>query len=349
MATRLQVMAYSPEQYLEEVDIDLERLDELRSVWPVLWIEVIGLAKTELLAQLRERFALHPLVMEDVVNVGQRPKVEEYEDYDFIVLRTVEPDLTRGSEQLSLVLKDGCVLVFHERPSPYLEPVRERIRRSMGRIRHARADYLTYSILDAVIDHYVPVLDAVNERIEAMERRIILHPDPGHVAGIYALRHQVQELRRAVRPVLDVVGRLYNEEVPLFSDEMKPYLRDCLDHAVRLVDAVDQHRETATSLMELHLSSLSQRMNEIMKVLTIIATIFIPLSFVVGLYGMNFDPATSPWNMPELRWRWGYPFVLGLMGAMVALMLLYFFRKGWLGNGSREDGNGAGDHPDPRP
>lgn len=335
VATRVHVTAYGPGRLVEEDDVELAQVDELRGDCPVMWLDIVGLAETELLTQARERFDLHPLVMEDVVNVGQRPKIEEYEDYDFIVLRIVHPDQAHASEQLSIVFKEGVVLTFQERPSPYLEPVRERIRRGVGRIRGARADYLAYAIIDAVIDHYVPVLDAVSERIEDLEREIITRPDPSLIARVYELRHEVQTLRQVVRPALDVVTRLYHEEVPLFSNEMKPYLRDCLDHAVRLVDAVDHQRERTVGLMDLHLSSLSQRMNEVMKVLTIIATIFIPLSFVVGIYGMNFDPQSSPWNMPELKWRWGYPAVLGLMLVMVIGMLLYFYRKGWLGTGRR--------------
>ncbi|ACY14652.1 magnesium and cobalt transport protein CorA [Haliangium ochraceum DSM 14365] len=333
--THIRTMAYSPAGLSEEEGVGVERCVQLCEGEETVWIDVVGLASTDLLVELRDRFGLHPLVMEDVVNTGQRPKLEEYEDYDFIVVRIVSPEPSEAPEQLSLVLKDNCVMTFQEHRNDSLEPVRTRLRRSMGRIRHAKSDYLAYAVLDAVIDHYVPVLDRYGERIEALEREIIFRPDPVLVAHIYELRHEVEELRRAVRPMLDVVGRLHNEEVPLFSEEVMPYLRDCYDHTVRLVDNVDHQRVLAASLMELHLSSMSQRMNEVMKVLTIISTIFIPLSFVVGLYGMNFDPTVSPWNMPELGWRYGYLFVIGFMVAMVLLQLVYFRRKGWLGGGPK--------------
>ncbi|GAB4510718.1 MAG: magnesium/cobalt transporter CorA [Haliangiales bacterium] len=343
LPTRIGVTAYSPKRMLEEEDVELDRLDQIGQDWSVIWIDVVGLAATDTLTQLRERYHLHPLVMEDVVNVGQRPKVDEYDDHDFIVLRLIEPtalsaDTTvevslEHSEQLGIVFKEGVVLTFRERPSEHLDPVRARIRRGLGRIRSSSADYLTYALIDAVIDHYMPVLDILGERIEGLERQILTRPAPSRITDVYDLRYAVQTLRRIIRPTLDVVGRLYHEEVPLFSREIKPYLRDCMDHAIRLVDAVDYQRETSNGLTDLHLSSLSQRMNEVMKVLTIISTIFIPLSFVAGVYGMNFDPGASPWNMPELRWAWGYPFVIGLMATMVVGMLIYFHRKGWLGAG----------------
>lgn len=333
--TRIRVLGYGPDGMLEEDDADVDRAHALLADWTVVWIDVVGLADTEMLVALRDRFGLHPLVMEDVVNTGQRPKIEEYGDYDFIVMRIVSTDPSAPSDQLAMVLKDNCVITFQERPTGTLEPVRGRLRRTMGRIRNSGSDYLAYAVLDAVIDHYVPVLDTYGEQVESLEREIIARPDPGLVGDIYELRHHVEELRRAIRPVLDVVARLHNEEVPLFTAEVMPYLRDCHDHVVRLVDGVDHLRVLAAGLMELHLSSMSQRMNEVMKVLTIISTIFIPLSFIVGLYGMNFDPTISPWNMPELSWRYGYVFVLGVMFVMVMLMLIYFRRKGWLGGTPR--------------
>lgn len=334
-ATRVHAIAYDRDRLLEEEDVDMARVAALRSDWPVVWIDVVGLGSTETIQHIQEGFSLHPLVIEDVVNVGQRPKLEEYEDYNFLVLRLADTALPGLTEQLGMVLKGNSVITFQERPSAHLDPVRDRIRRCMGRMRSSGADYLTYAILDAVIDHYVPVLDEYGQRTDALEQEIMDRPDPGLVARIHDLRHEINQVRRAVRPMLDVVGRLHNEEVPLFSREVKPYLRDCLDHVVRLMETLDSHKDIAHGLMDLHLSSLSQRMNEIMKVLTMIATIFIPLSFITGLYGMNFDPQASPWNMPELEWGYGYPYAISLMVALVSGMLIYFRRKGWLGAGRK--------------
>jgi magnesium transporter len=348
VATRIDVVAYGPEMLIEEQGVDVARLAALRDPrpedgpeagpeagpdrWPVLWIDVLGLADNRALHDLRALFELHPLVIEDVVNTGQRPKIEDYEDHDFIVLRIVPRDIAGHTEQLSLVLTQRCVITFQERPSGYLDPVRDRLRRGVGRLRSLGADYLAYAIVDTVIDHYVPVLEHYGERLEDLERRIIDRPHPSLARRIYEVRHEMQELQRTVLPMLDVVGRLHNGEVPRFSSGTRPYLRDCYDHVVRLEDAVDHLREATLALMELHVSSLNQRMNEVMKVLTIISTIFIPLSFVTSIYGMNFD-RSSPWNMPELGWRWGYVAVLGLMLAMVTSMLIFFFRRGWLSNG----------------
>lgn len=353
LATRIDVVAYGPETLIEEEGVDVARLAALREdgpgagpgaepgaepasgpvIWPVIWIDVLGLADNQALSDLCALFDLHPLVIEDVVNTGQRPKIEDYDDHDFIVLRIVPRDIAGHTEQLSLVLTQQCVITFQERPSGYLDPVRDRLRRGLGRLRSLGADHLAYAIVDTVIDHYVPVLEHYGERLEELERQIIERPHPSLARRIYEVRHEMQELQRTVQPMLDVVGRLHNGEVPRFSSSTRPYLRDCYDHVVRLEDAVDHLREATLALMELHVSSMNQRMNEVMKVLTIIATIFIPLSFVASIYGMNFD-RSSPWNMPELGWRWGYVAVLGLMLAMVCGMLLFFYRRGWL----RDDG-----------
>lgn len=334
--THLHAIAYDRERVIEEQDVSAARIAELRTAWPVVWVNVVGLGNTETIQAIQTMFSIHGLVIEDVINAGQRPKLEEYDDYNFIVLRVVDTGLPALTEQLSMVLKGNCIITFIERATAHLDPVRERIQRSMGRLRSSGADYLAYAILDTVIDHYVPVLDELGDRIEALEQEIMAQPDPDLVGRIHDIRHEIHLLRRTARPMLDVVGRLHNEEVPLFSHEVKPYLRDCLDHVVRLLETLDSHQDIAHGLMDLHLSSMSQRMNEIMKVLTMIATIFIPLSFITGLYGMNFDTKISRWNMPELESPYGYPYALGLMLALVSGMLLYFRHKGWLGDRGRK-------------
>jgi len=284
MVTRIDVVAYGPDALIEEQGVDIARLAALREAgpeagspaWPVLWIDVLGLADNQALEALRALFDLHPLVIEDVVNTGQRPKIEDYDAHDFIVLRIVPRDIAGHTEQLSLVITRGCVITFQERPTGYLDPVRARLRRGLGHLRGAGADHLAYAIVDTVIDHYIPVLEHYGERLEDLERQIIDRPHPSLASRIYEVRHEMQELQRTVVPMLDVVGRLHNGEVPRFSTEIMPYLRDCYDHVIRIEDAVDHLREATLALMELHVSSMNQRMNEVMKVLTIIATIFIP-------------------------------------------------------------------------
>ncbi|CAG0953144.1 partial Cobalt/magnesium transport protein CorA, partial [Anaerolineae bacterium] len=277
-------------------------------------------------------FSLHPLALEDVVHVHQRPKVEEYEAGFYLVMRMprFEGAVNVELEQLSLFFGPGYVVTFQEREGDCLEPVRERLRGSRGRVRQLGADYLAYTLLDAVIDAYFPILEVVGERLELLEDRVLLHPDRAVVEDIHHVKRELIAIRRAIWPLRDAVNRLEREEHPLIDRETQVYLRDCYDHCVQLVELVETYREVATGLLDVYLSSVSNRMNEVMKVLTIIATIFIPLGFVASVYGMNFDTSRSPYNMPELEWRYGYPYVLGLMAAMVIGLLVYFRVKRWI-------------------
>jgi magnesium transporter len=338
----LTIIAYNGTDMLEERNVGLARVADVRETWPVVWVDIAGLGDADLLRGIGDMFSLHPLVLEDVVHVAQRPKVEEYEHYNFIVIRMIvsaPPNESDGqsdhefeTEQLAMIFTPGVVITFQERPDDPLEPVRERIRRGLGRLRHSGADYLTYAILDTVVDHYAPRLDRISDHVEEVERRIVRSPQPNELVEAYALKQGMITLRRTLLPMRDAIGRLHNEEVPLFSKEIGPYLRDCYDHATRLIEDMELIRESAAGLMDLYMSCVSHRMNEVMKVLTIIATIFIPLSFIAGLYGMNFHDDVSPWNMPELSWRWGYPFCLAIMAGVAGLLLWYFQRKGWLSN-----------------
>jgi magnesium transporter len=297
----------------------------------VLWIDVQGLGDLALVRHLGERFGLHPLVLADLVHVNQRAKVEAYENHLFIVLRMVHQDEALWTEQLSVVLGKDFVLTFQERPGDCFDPVRARLRRAQGRLRSRGADYLAYPLLDALIDSYFPVLEHQGELLEEMERDVVEAPEASHISRIRALKRDLLELRRALWPLRDAMAHLLHDEIPLIGTETRLFLRDCADHVFQLMDMVEIDREVASGLIDLHLSSLSMRMNEIMKVLTIIATIFIPLGFIAGLYGMNFDPAVSPFNMPELHWYFGYPMALALMLAVAGGLLAYFRRKGWLG------------------
>jgi magnesium transporter len=213
--------------------------------------------------------------------------------------------------------------------------VRERIRKGVGRMRGAGPDYLAYALLDAIIDGYFPVLEHYGEYLEDLEDVLVHDPDEELVADIHNVKRDLLTLRRAIWPLRDALGALLREPVPLISHETHPYLRDCYDHTVQIIDLVETYRELGSGLMDMYLSSVSNRMNEIMKVLTIISTIFIPLSFIAGVYGMNFNPERSPLNMPELNWYWGYPFCLAIMGVVAAVLVGFFWRKGWLGGKSK--------------
>jgi len=337
-ATALHILAYGPDNILHERDVSLQRLTELRAqqraggdgAWPVMWVDIVGLGSADVLEGIGTLFDLHPLVLEDVLHVGQRPKVEDYEDYNFIVMRMVSDDHNPTTEQLAMVQFDDCILTFQEQPGDPMEPVRDRIHRNTGRIRKSHADYLVYAIIDAVVDFYAPLLEWLSDRIEDLERQILSQPEPGILGAVYDLKHDVLGIRRALLPMRDAIGMLHREEVPRFSKHVDPYLRDCHDHAVRLLENLQVIREASLSLMDLYMSSVSYHMNEVVKVLTIISTIFIPLSFIAGLYGMNFDPHASHVNMPELGWGYGYLFCLALMGFIAGSLLLWFRRKGWM-------------------
>jgi magnesium transporter len=292
------------------------------------WLDVEG-HDVELVAALGEALAIHPLALEDVINVGQRTKSEDFPNAVFVVLECFFLDGAGGSvgkEQISLVIQPDVVLSVRERRSDLFEPVRARIRGGKPRIRGGGTGYLAYALLDTVVDHLFPVLEHIGDRIEEIEETILEHPTPEAVSQLHELRRELLVIRRSVWPLRDMLNGLARTEEEVFSDETLLYLRDVVDHATMASDLVETLREMVSSAMELYLSSISNRMNEVMKVLTIIATLFIPLSFIAGLYGMNFDPAASPWNMPELDWYWGYPAVLALM-AVVALGLLVFFRR----------------------
>lgn len=310
-----------------EVDLALvERPTGDRGVW---WLDVLDPDGATLQA-VGQLFGLHPLALEDVTNGHQRPKVEAYPDHLFVVLRAIDPTDRTTSQQIALFIGAGWLVTVHDRPTTQFDPVYERLRAGRGRIRQRGADYLAYALLDAVIDHYFPALDGHTEQVEALEAGLLDLPTDRLVAEVMTARSTMARIRRVVLPTRDVVEALMRAE--LIGAETRTYLRDCGDHIQSITDTIEQLREHAGHLMEVHLALSSHRMNEVMKVLTIIATIFIPLSFVAGLYGMNFDPS-SPWNMPELKWRYGYPFVVGLMAAITLGLMWFFHRRGWLRRG----------------
>jgi len=325
-------MAFGPKDYTETEIKDFALLPPILEKWPVTWVNVDGLGDAKTIAALGEIFHLHPLALEDVLHVTQRPKVEQYGEHQYIVTRMAAMAETLETEQLSIFLGPGFVLTFQERPGDCLDPIRERIRKGQGRIRQAGPDYLAYALIDAVVDHYFPVLEEFGEHLEVLEDSVIERPDARTVSQIHQAKRDLLRLRRAVWPMRESVNSLTRDPLPLITDDTRTYLRDCYDHAVQILDIVESHREIASGLMDLYLSSVSNRMNDVMKVLTVIATIFIPLTFVAGIYGMNFSPEVSPLNMPELNWYWGYPFCLTIMAAVTVAMVFFFKRRGWLGS-----------------
>jgi len=329
------LFAFGPDGVLEDNDIAQATLAKARQDYPVVWIDMDGLGNLGAIRSLGEEFDLHGLALEDVVNVHQRPKAEDYESALFIVLRMPTTGSRVGTEQMSLFVGDGFVLTFQETPGDWFEPVRNRIRDPRSRLRTNGPDFLAYTLIDAVVDAFFPILEDLGEQLEDLEQDIMEDPRHEHVPLIHKFRRDMLMVRRAVWPMRELINGLLRDDHPSIDAKTQLFLRDCYDHTVQLMDMVDTNREIIAGLIDMHLSAASNRMNEIMKVLTIIATIFMPLSFIASLYGMNFDPAKSPWNMPELEWHFGYPIVITAMLSVAGAMLIYFRRKGWLGGKPR--------------
>jgi magnesium transporter len=321
------VIDYDGGRFQEEEIETVEECFDFKDKPTVTWINVDGIHQVEVLELLGSCFGLHPLVLEDILNTDQRPKLEDFGDYIFVVLKTFFYNDQNGElepEQISLILGPSLVLSFQEKEGDVFNPIRERIRSNKGRIRRMGADYLTYSLLDSIVDHYFIVLEQVGEKIEFLEEELVTNPTPETLQTIHNLKREMIFLRKSVWPLREVIGALERGESSLIRESTGIYLRDVYDHTIQVIDTIETFRDMISGMLDIYLSSVSNRMNEVMKVLTIIATIFIPLTLIAGIYGMNFQ------YMPELEWRWGYPMVWLVMLVIGVLMLVYFRKKGWL-------------------
>jgi magnesium transporter len=314
-------------------DTDLGDPDELLDIPDelTLWLNIEG-HDVEQIAELGRRLEVHPLALEDVLNIGQRPKVEDFEESLFVVLDHFSfgadgKNLTR--EQISLVVEEGIILSVQERSSGLFEPVYQRLHAGRGRIRGGGAGYLAYALVDIIVDHVFPVLEQIGDRLEELESSILDDPSESDLSALHVIKRELLVLRKSLWPTRDLLRNRLLVESELINEQTQPYLRDVADHAAVAVDIIETYREMVASLNDLYLTNISIKMNETMKVLTIIATIFIPLSFIAGLYGMNFNTHTSPLNMPELDWYWGYPAALAVMAAVAGGLLIYFRRQKW--------------------
>lgn len=325
--TTITILDYD-EQHLQEQEIaTVDECLPFKDKPTVTWINVDGIHQVEILERLGEYFGLHPLVVEDILNTDQRPKMEDFGDYIFIVLKMLyysDKDNEIVTEQISLILGPNFVISFQEREGDIFDPIRERIRSEKGRIRKMGADYLAYALVDSIVDNYFVVLERLGERIEFLEDELVSNPTPETLQTIHNLKREMIFLRKSVWPLREVVSGLERGESPLIQESTGIYLRDVYDHTIQVMDAVETFRDMLSGMLDIYLSSISNRMNEVMKVLTIIATIFIPLTLIAGIYGMNFK------YMPELESPWAYPVVWLVMLVIGGLMLIYFRRKRWL-------------------
>ena len=324
---RITVIDYDRDHIYEEEIDNIEKCKPYRYTETVTWINIDGIHDTSIIEKIGGQFQLHPLVLEDILNTEQRPKIDDLEDTLFIVLKMLsygDSDNRLEVEQLSLVLGPNFVISFQEREGDFFEPIRERLRNSKGRIRSMGPDYLAYALIDAVVDHYFIVLEKFGEDIEFLEDELIADPRPETLSAIHNLKNDLIFLRKSVWPLREVVGSLGRGESDLIAEKTLVFIRDVYDHTVQIIDTIETYRDMASGIQDLYLSSLSNKMNEVMKVLTIIATIFMPLSFIVGWYGMNFE------YMPELKWHFGYPLVLVVMAVIATGMIIYFKNNKWL-------------------
>jgi len=323
--TRITIIDYDETQFEEKQAKSIEECFPFKDKPTVTWINIDGIHQVEIIEKLGSHFGLHPLLLEDILNTEQRPKMEDFGDYIFVVLKMLYHDEAEiEAEQVSLILGSNFVISLQEREGDVFDPIRERIRKGKGRIRKAGADYLAYALLDAIVDNCFLILETLGERIEDTEQQLAANPIPETLQLIRKLKKGMIFLRKAIWPLREVVSGLERCESVLIHESTGAYLRDVYDHTIQVIDTVESFRDMVSGMLDIYLSSISNKMNEVMKVLTIFAAIFIPLTFVAGIYGMNFQ------FMPELGWQWGYPMILIVMASIAAGMLNYFRRKRWL-------------------
>lgn len=323
---KITIIDYNEKQYQEK---EVKKVDEtfpFKNTPSVTWINLDGLHQIESIQRIGEYFGVHPLILEDILNTHQRPKIEEFETYLYIVLKVLNYGKNQKIEdnQVSLIISKDFLFSFFEKETPILNSLRERIKTNKGRIRKCGTDYLAYAIMDVVVDHYFVIIDKIEDTLETMEEKLITHPDSQDMIEMQRLKRTMIELRKVISPLRELVNMIPKLETPLIQKETLLYFRDIYDHTVRIVEAIEIFRDNLSSLIEIYLSSLSNKMNEIMKVLTMFSTIFIPLTYLAGIYGMNFK------HFPELQWEWGYP-AFWIVNLVVMLLLLSYFRnKKWI-------------------
>ncbi|MFA6209425.1 MAG: magnesium/cobalt transporter CorA [Candidatus Obscuribacterales bacterium] len=329
-------IAYDANKVLEEADSDLASIAANLGKWPVLWVNVEGLGSPDIIKGLGEIFNIHPLAMEDIIHLHQRAKFEQYEENFFLVAHMIEGKCTNishhdaqdmvATEQISMYVGSNFVVTFQEGPVDATKPVLERLRKGRGLLRSRSSDYLTYAIIDSIIDAYYPVLEVFGERLEVIEDRILEEPTKRLVSQVHIAKRELLALRRALFPLREALGSILRTSPVNFTAETLLHLRDCYDHVIQITDLIETYRELCSDLMDVYLSSISNRLNEVMKMLTVITTICAPPTLIAGIYGMNFH-TDSPYNMPELSWTYGYFFALALMAISSTVMLILLFRS----------------------
>jgi len=325
--TQMTLIDYDEEHLQERVLDGIEEAFPLKDLPTVTWINIDGLHQLDIIEKVGQHFNIHPLVLEDIVNTGQRPKTEEFEDLIFVVLKMLHYDENLEkitSEQFSLVLGPNFLISFQEIQGDVFRTVRERIRKPKTRIRKAGCDYLAYALIDAIVDHYFLILEKLGENIEDLEEDLLENPSPETLQTLHEMKREMIYLRKQIWPIRELINSLVKGESSLINESTRLFFRDIYDHTIQIIDTIESYRDILSGMLDIYLSTLSNKMNEVMKVLTIIATIFIPITFVAGIYGMNFK------FMPELEWRWGYVMVWAIIVVVVGIMIGFFKKKQWL-------------------
>ncbi|MGO9117575.1 MAG: magnesium/cobalt transporter CorA [Desulfomonilaceae bacterium] len=325
--TTISVIDYSEKEFQQKNINNVQELAARLESRETTWIRVQGLQQTEIVEAIGKLCKIHPLFLEDIVNTSQRPKAEDAGDYFFVIVKILSYDDEKDSiamEQLSFILAPNFLLSFQEKSGKIFDSVIERIKAGKGRIRKGGTDYLAYCLIDIVVDNYFGLLERLGEKIELLEEDLVTNPTPEILSQIHNFKMDMIFLRRSVWPLREVVNMLALGESNLIKESSRPYFRDVYDHTIHIIDTMETYRDIVSGMLDIYLSSISYKLNEIMKILTILATIFIPLTWIAGWYGMNFK------HMPELEWRWGYPMVIGVSIAVVVGLFLFFRRKGWL-------------------
>lgn len=328
--TRIYAIAYNNNEVTKHELEDAVQLKDLIDRWSVLWINVIGLGDIKKISAIGELFDLHPLAMEDTVNTHQRAKIDDYKTHQFIVTHLATLDTSLKIEQVSIFLGKNFVISFSQSPPACFEMVENRLNKPDNRFRTKGPDYLVYALLDAIIDCYFPVLEGYSDQLDTIEDEVILAPRPDLISKMHELKRVFTIMKRDIWQQRDMLNNIYRETTSFIQQETSIYFRDCYDHTIQIIELLETQRERCTSLTDVYLSSMANRLNEIMKVLTIISTVFMPLGFFTGLWGMNFNHEASPWNMPELTWRYGYPMALTLMFITATGFIVYFWKRKWL-------------------
>lgn len=324
---KISLFDYNESHFVEKIDVSVDECLVYLGTPSVTWINVHGISDPHVMETLGRNFGLHGLLLEDIMNSGQRTKLDNYKDNIYIVMRMLQLDpksLKIDDEQISVILGSNYVITFFENGRDIFEPIRERIRKGNNRIRKMKADYLCYAIIDTVVDHYFVILEAEDKKLEDLEEALTNDPNPAIMHKIQRIKREIILLRKAIWPMREVVNQFCKLETPLIQNTTLVYMRDVYDHTIQTIDTIESFRDIASGLLDVYLSNISQRLNEIMKVLTVVSTIFVPMTFIASLYGMNFQ------YMPELQWPWGYPFALSIMICTALAMLFFFRRKKWI-------------------